>query len=251
MTKLTYGYASFVQFEAQGLTIHLSAKLFRIELWEAIRDWFQTKYGVPHWLSAPFRVLTAEEDVPGYPRWKQIEVDGLSWIIFHLLVPPDHRLVQLWQRVDWSAINRLCAPVYKNSESGQRAWAPAQMFALLLLYFVLPVPSECSLLRTVANQRVLWSVIATAWAIVLHRISGWLLDTDINAVMAQDVLLLGLASCVAGVTIDKRVFWLTGVLAVLGLIAAAVPAIAMELVLGAIALCGVMLAALLWHWVRW
>lgn len=150
MMELTYGHESSVQFEVQGLTIHLSAKLFRTELWEAIRDWFQTKYGVPHWLSAPFRVLTAEEDVSGYPRWKQIGVDVLSWIIFHLLVPPDHRLVQLWQVVDWSAINRLCAPVYKNSESGQRAWAPAQMFALLLLYFVLPVPSECELLRTVA-----------------------------------------------------------------------------------------------------
>ena len=150
MMELTYGHESFVQLEVQGLTIHLSAKLFRTELWEAIRGWFQTKYGVPHWLSAPFRVLTAEEDVPGYPRWKQIGVDVLSWIIFYLLVPPDHRLVQLWQVIDWSAINRLCAPVYKNSESGQRAWAPAQMFALLLLYFVLPVPSECELLRTVA-----------------------------------------------------------------------------------------------------
>lgn len=150
MMELTYGHESFVQLEVQGLTIHLSAKLFRTEQWEAIRGWLQTKYGVPHWLSAPFRVLTAEEDVPGYPRWKQIGVDVLSWIIFYLLVPPDHRLVQLWQVIDWSAINRLCAPVYKNSESGQRAWAPAQMFALLLLYFVLPVPSECELLRTVA-----------------------------------------------------------------------------------------------------
>jgi transposase len=150
MMELTYGHESFVQFEVQGLTIHLSAKLFRTELWEAIRDWFQTQYGVPHWLGAPFRVMTAEEDVPGYPRWKQIGVDVLSWIIFHLLVPPDHRLVQLWQVVDWSAINRLCAPIYKNSKSGQRAWAPAQMFALLLLYFVLPVLSECELLRTVA-----------------------------------------------------------------------------------------------------
>ena len=87
MMELTYGYESFVQLEVQGLTIHLSAKLFRTELWEAIRGWFQTKYGVPHWLSAPFRIMTEEEDEPNYPRWKQIGVDVLSWIIFHLLVP--------------------------------------------------------------------------------------------------------------------------------------------------------------------
>lgn len=150
MMELKYGHASFVRFEEKHLMIQLSSELFTAGFWEAIKDWFQTKYGVPHWLSAPFRIMTEEEDEPNYPRWKQIGVDVLSWIIFHLLVPPDHRLVHLWQEVDWRAINRLCAPIYKNSESGQRAWAPAQMFAFLLLYFVLLVPSECELLRTVA-----------------------------------------------------------------------------------------------------
>jgi transposase len=151
MAELVYGHNSFVRFDVRGLTIHLSVKLFRVDMWEIIRDWFSIKVGEPHWLSAPFRVMTAEEEMDGYPRWKQTGVDVLSWIMFHLLVPPDHRLVRLWQVVDWSAINRLCTCVYKNSQSGQRAWAPAQMFALLLLYFVLPVPSECSLLRTVAT----------------------------------------------------------------------------------------------------
>ena len=148
--ELKYGYASFVRFEEKRLTIQLSSELFALGFWETIKAWFQTKYGVAHWLSAPFQVMTAEEDEPNYPRWKQIGVDVLSWIMFHLLVPADHRLVQLWQEVDWRSINRLCASMYKNSKSGQRAWAPAQMFALLLLYFVLPVPSECELLRTVA-----------------------------------------------------------------------------------------------------
>ena len=146
----SYGHASFVQCQAEQLTLRLSARLFDSELWTTIRAWFQTDVRASHWLSAPFRVMAAEEDTPGYPRWKQFGVDVLSWIIFHLLVPPDHILVKLWQIVDWAGINRLCAGIYKNSESGQRAWAPAQLFALLILFFVLPASSECGLLRLVA-----------------------------------------------------------------------------------------------------
>ena len=148
--SLSYGHASFAQCGAEQLTLGLSARAFGAELWATIQAWFQTDVRASHWLSAPFRVMTAEEDVPGYPRWKQIGVDVLSWVIFHLLVPPGHTLVKLWQAIDWAAINRLCAPAYKNGQFGQRAWAPAQLFALLILFFVLPVPSECALLRQVA-----------------------------------------------------------------------------------------------------
>jgi len=148
--SLSYGHASFVQCEAEQLTLSLSARVFGAEVWAAIQAWFQTDVRASHWLSAPFRVMTAEEDVVDYPRWKQTGVDVLSWVIFHLLVPPGHTLVKLWQAIDWAAINCLCAPAYKNSQSGQRAWAPAQLFALLILFFVLPVPSECALLRMVA-----------------------------------------------------------------------------------------------------
>jgi transposase len=148
MMELSYGHASFARCEKRHLTLHLSAELFGVERWEAVKAWFAVKTGALHWLTAPFQVMTAEEDVPDYPRWKHIRVDMLSWLIFHL--PTNHALVKLWQVIDWTAINRLCAPIYKNSQSGQRAWAPAQVFALLLLYFVLLVPSECELLRVVA-----------------------------------------------------------------------------------------------------
>jgi transposase len=94
--------------------------------------------------------MTAEESTPGYPRWKWIGVDVLSELLLHLLVPPNHSLVKLWQVIDWRVINRLCADAYHNARSGQRAWAPAQLIALLVLFFVLPVRSECALLRLVA-----------------------------------------------------------------------------------------------------
>lgn len=148
--SLSYGHAGFVRCEAGSLTLGLSASLFGAERWAEIKAWFQSNVRLSHWLSAPFRIMTAEEDVPGYPRWKHIGVDALSWIVFHLLVPPGHTLVQLWQGIDWAAINRLCTSCYKNSQFGQRAWSPAQLFALLILFFVLPVPSESELLRTVA-----------------------------------------------------------------------------------------------------
>ena len=134
----------------EQLTLHLSARLFGPELWEKLRHGFRTEGTNDKWIRAPSRLMTLEEDVPGYPRWKRVTLDGLSWLIFHLLVPPDHKLVKLWQAVDWVTINRLCAGAYKNTRFGQRAWAPAQMFALLLLFFVLPPSSECELMRTVA-----------------------------------------------------------------------------------------------------
>lgn len=150
MTELTHGRGSHIRFDGQGLAIHLSAELFLPDLWASIKAWFASQYRDPHWLSEPFRVMSAEEDTPGSPRWKQTGVDVLSWLLFHLLVPVDHRLVKLWQAIDWAAINRLCAPLYRNSRYGQRAWAPAQLFALLMLFFVLPVNSECGLLSLVA-----------------------------------------------------------------------------------------------------
>jgi len=150
MAALRYSQGSFAQCKAEQLILHLPARLFRADVWALITDWFRTDIRDSHWVSAPFRIMAAEEDVFDYPRWKRVHVDVLSWLIFHLLVPPRHPLVRLWQIVDWTSINRLCAPVYKNSLVGQRAWAPAQMFGLLLLLFIQPIPSECELLRMVA-----------------------------------------------------------------------------------------------------
>lgn len=148
MGTLTYGYASYAHCYAERLTLCLEARLFLPHLWQQIRDWFG-KTGSITWLSAPFRVMTAEEPTPDSPRWKQAGVDVLSWLIFLVTVPAGHPLVTLWLAVDWAAINRICAPCYHNSQRGQRAWAPAQLFALLILFFVIPVPSESELLCTV------------------------------------------------------------------------------------------------------
>ncbi len=148
MNQLRLGASSHA-YLGTGLTIHLKASLFVPALWEQLCAWFS---GAPTltWLQAPFQVMNAAESTPGSPRWKWIAVDVLSWLLFLVTVPVQHPLVALWQAVDWAAINRICAPCYQNGERGQRAWAPAQMVALLILFFVLPLASETALVQTVA-----------------------------------------------------------------------------------------------------
>lgn len=138
-------------FEFQGtwLSIHLEAQLFGPWLWQQLQEWFAGGWK-SSWLAKPFQAMSVGEGLAMGPRWKPIHTDWLSRLMFRLLVPANHPLVQLWQRMDWRAINRLCAPGYQNQRRGQRAWAPAQMVALLLLFFLLPAPSETALLRTVA-----------------------------------------------------------------------------------------------------
>jgi transposase len=94
--------------------------------------------------------MSAAGDSARQPRWKHAQADLLSYLIFCFLVPSGHPLVRLWRQIDWAAINRLCAPAYHNQRCGQRAWAPAQLFALLLLFVLLPAGSETALLVQVS-----------------------------------------------------------------------------------------------------
>jgi transposase len=148
MSVLVQSHGGYARCEATRLVLSLDSRLFAPHLWTRVQEWFR---GGRHsaWLRQPFQVMTAAPTTSG-PRWKEVAVDVLSWLIFLVMVPADHPLVALWQVVDWAAINRLCAPCYQNDRRGQRAWAPAQMVALLVLFLALPAPSESALLRTVA-----------------------------------------------------------------------------------------------------
>ena len=133
----------------EGIRLDLGKELFRPEVWQQVREWMRGQRD-QGWLRSPFKVMTAEGKEEGSPRWKEVSVDALSWLVFVLLVPLGHPLVKLWQQVDWGQINELCQGGYKNGQRGQRAWAPAQMMALLLLLFMVPVTSEVGLLQVVA-----------------------------------------------------------------------------------------------------
>jgi transposase len=140
---------SSLEFREQEMILHLKASLFPPSLWQHVCSWFSGAWQ-SSWLVKPFLSMSTTEDREGQPRWKQTQADLLSYLIFCFLVPFGHPLVQLWRRVDWAAINRLCASVYHNQRWGQRAWAPAQLIALLLLFVLLPVPSETVLLAQVS-----------------------------------------------------------------------------------------------------
>jgi transposase len=149
MNSLTWSYGSHVRCDGKTLTLTLPMSVFRPDLWRRVVAWIQQSHD--HWplLLAPSRLMTAEAPGGRGPRWKQTCLDVLSCLIFLLLIPPDHSLVQVWQAIDWAAINRLCASCYKNHRCGQRAWAPAQMVALLILLFIAPVMSERQLMQMV------------------------------------------------------------------------------------------------------
>ena len=149
MIHTDFNQQSWLEFRKQELVLHLGTRLFPPDLWHYLRDWFSGDWQTS-WLTQPFQRMMVEEDQPGWPRWKQFPMDMFSTLIFRLTVPYDHPLVQLWQRLDWAALNRLGAPCYANHLAGQRAWAPAQMIALLLLFVVLPASSETALLRQVS-----------------------------------------------------------------------------------------------------
>lgn len=137
MVELGLSAHSHLSLKPSGLTIYLDVKALLPKLWFDLHSGLtgQTELG---WLRQPFQVMTAEADGPGAARWKQSCFDALSWLIYLLLGPADHPLVKLWAEVDWAAINRLGQAAYENSQAGQRAWAPAQMMAILLLYFMVP-----------------------------------------------------------------------------------------------------------------
>lgn len=142
-------FVSFLEVSQQELVLRLKDKLFPAGLWQLLPTWFQGDWPSA-WVAQPFRRMFATGDLPQPPRWKESRLDLLSYLIFCLLVPAQHPLVRLWHQIDWIAVNRLAAPCYQNHRHGQRAWAPAQMVALLLLFVLLPCHSETGLVQQVS-----------------------------------------------------------------------------------------------------
>jgi len=140
---------SSLEFRKQEMILRLQASLFPPALWQQVLAWFSGAWQSSG-LAQPFLSMSTDGNTPGQPRWKHAQADLLSYLIFCFLVPSGHPLVRLWYQIDWAAINRLCAPAYRNQRCGQRAWAPAQLIALLLLFVLLPAPSETGLLAQVS-----------------------------------------------------------------------------------------------------
>jgi transposase len=91
------------------------------------------------------------------PRWKPRVLDGLSYLLFVLLIPPGHPLRQLYAAFDWATSDAQCAEVYKNQARGAPAYAPQVLFRILVLMYVSGTPFEsATLLRLQTDVAWRW-----------------------------------------------------------------------------------------------
>ena len=89
------------------------------------------------WIVAPTKTPSASEGEEAVgPRWKVLRLDGLSCLLYHLLIPPSNELRKLYEAFDWSEIDAACEGVYKNQKLGAPAYAPQVLFRILVLMYV-------------------------------------------------------------------------------------------------------------------
>ncbi len=201
--------------EADQIVIRLPRKVFGTE-WKGLVVWLLEVVDFQQVISNSQRVMTERGGGEDAPRWKQLCIDVLSWLLFLLKVPANRELVALWQAVPWAVINQICAPEYKNAHGGRHAWAPAQMVALLMLMFLYGVPYETVVLAWV-KENIVW-----CWFCGFGFFGPWpnrnaLYDfrQRVGAVRFEEVLALAVLACVeAGLVSNHLVsFDLTSVVA--------------------------------------
>jgi transposase len=102
--------------------------------------------------------------IPGQPRWKRISCDGLTRLLFALLVPPTHPLRALFEAFEWATIDARCAAPYRNHRGGAPAYAPQMLFRVLVLMFASGTPFEShTLLRLKTDLAWRWFVGLNLW----------------------------------------------------------------------------------------
>ena len=77
----------------EGLTITIARRIWTPRLWNALVA-LLLSWGVQGlaWVGAPSWIPSR----PGQPRWKRIACDGLTRLLFALLIPPTHWLRPLF-----------------------------------------------------------------------------------------------------------------------------------------------------------
>lgn len=106
------------------------------------------------------------------------------------------------------------------------------------------------LMTNVANRRVWFMVLFSAWAFVGNRALGWAVDLTIPQTIAQELLLAAAAGGLLAVAIDLRLLVGAALLVLATVAAVLFPAFSLEIAITSIASCGAIGAAALWHWIR-
>ena len=91
----------------------------------------------------------------GGKRWKSKQIEGISYIIYGLMIAPQNKLKRIYKAIDWSKIDEMCEEVYKNEKRGAPAYAPQMMYRILVLMFYSGTPFESETLRRLETD-VLW-----------------------------------------------------------------------------------------------
>jgi hypothetical protein len=198
----SYG-ESQVHCEVDEIVIRLPRKVFGKE-WKDLVARLTKAIGHQRVISSPQRVMTERGEGENAPRWKQLTIDALTWVLFLLKVPADHELVSLWRTIPWRSINQICAEDYDNAHGGRYAWAPAQMVAVLILMFLYGVAYESRTLAWV-RENIVW-----CWFCGLSFLGNWpnrnaLYDfrDRVGAARFEEILTLAVKACLQSGLVDN------------------------------------------------
>ena len=144
--------ASTITMTNEGLTVTMARSLWTPHQWNTLVALVLSfiSQGLS-WISSPSWIPT----IPGQPRWKCLSCDGLTRLLFALLIPPTHPLRTLFDAFDWAWIDGDCATAYRNRHGGAPAYAPQMLFRVLVLMFVSGTPFESATLRRLETD-VAW-----------------------------------------------------------------------------------------------
>lgn len=108
------------------------------------------------WVTAPSAISAVPSTSDNPPVcWKRMRIDALSYLLYALMIPNNHPLRTLYEAIDWSSIDELCASVYQNQVKGAPAYRPQVLFRILVLMFYSGTPFESATLRRLETD-VVW-----------------------------------------------------------------------------------------------
>jgi len=141
----------------EGMTISIPRSYWSKRQWERIVQVVtQLMAAGLMWISAPSTIESvAGSGEKAGPRWKNMSIDGLSRLLYALMIPGNHPLRRLYDAFDWGSIDRLCASEYKNQGKGAPAYPPQVLFRIIVLMFYSGTPFESATLRQLKTD-VAW-----------------------------------------------------------------------------------------------
>jgi transposase len=148
--------SSIIILSDEGLTITIPREFWTERQWGwLVNIVAQLAVAGLAWVTAPVTIKQLSDLDKPMPRWKQMAIDGLSYLLFVLMIPSDHPLRKLYAAYDWHKVDEKCAPEYKNQKKGAPAYPPQVLFRILVLMFQSGTPFESQTLQRLQTD-VAW-----------------------------------------------------------------------------------------------